>query len=88
MLADKNAYLNETAQTIFELSADYFIRKRCHDREEYYQDLRSYERAITERDNTISDYEKALAESKRFLAEKDAEGKRLLKEIERLKREK
>lgn len=44
MLASKDEYLNEAARTIFRLSADEQIRKRCRDREEYYQDLRSYDR--------------------------------------------
>lgn len=92
MLADKNEYLNETAENILKLSADYFVRKRCHDREEYYQDLRNYERAIVERDNTIANYKKVLAEkdaeNQKLLAEKDAENKRLLIEIEQLKQEK
>lgn len=57
MLASKNEYLNEAAQTIYQMSAEERIRKRCRDREEYYQDLRNYERAIVERDNTIAEQE-------------------------------
>ena len=48
MIASKNEYLKEAAQTIFRMSADEEIRKRCLDREEYYQDLRNYERKIEE----------------------------------------
>lgn len=46
MVASKDEYLKEAAQTIFRMSADEEIRKRCRDREEYYQDLRNYERKI------------------------------------------
>lgn len=45
-----NEYLNEASKTIFQLSADDQIRKRCRDREEHYDDLRSYEHAIEKKD--------------------------------------
>lgn len=53
MLASKNKYMNEASNTIFQLSADEQIRKQCRDREEYYQDLRNYERVIAEKDASI-----------------------------------
>ncbi|MCM1122347.1 MAG: Rpn family recombination-promoting nuclease/putative transposase [Eubacterium sp.] len=71
MLASKDEYLNEASKTIYRMSADEMIRKQCRDREEYYEDLRSYERAIAKRDQTI--------------AEKDAQIKLLLAENEKLK---
>ena len=71
MLASKDEYLNEAAKTIYQMSADEKIRKQCRDREEYYEDLRSYERAIAKRDQTI--------------AEKDIQIQQLLNEIEQLK---
>ena len=46
MLASKDEYLKEASETIFRMSADDLVRKRCRDREEYYQDLRNYERKI------------------------------------------
>lgn len=71
MLASKDEYLNEASKTIYQMSADEMIRKQCRDREEYYEDIRSYERAIAKRDQA--------------LAEKDAQIKQLLTEIEKLK---
>ncbi len=59
MLASKDEYLNEASETIFRMSADDLVRKRCRDREEYYQDLRSYERKI-EQDRI--EHERAIAE--------------------------
>lgn len=35
MLASKNEYLREASETIFRLSAEEMVRKRCRDREEY-----------------------------------------------------
>lgn len=54
MLASKDEYLQEASESIFRMSADDLVRKRCRDREEYYQDLRSYEQAIAEKDALIS----------------------------------
>ena len=99
MLADKDQYINEASNTIFQLSADEQIRKRCRDREEYYLDLRAYERVIAndkkviaERDKTIAEKEKTIAEKDAFIVkttktitEKDALIQELLKENERLK---
>ena len=58
MIASKDEYLNEAAQTMFRVSADDLIRKRCRDREEYYQDLRNYERVIAEKERSIEENER------------------------------
>lgn len=71
MLASKDPYINEASKTIFQLSAEDQIRKRCRDREEYYLDLRAYEREI--------------AENKRIIEEDKRIIKELLGEIEMLK---
>lgn len=55
MLAEKDKYLDEASKTIFQLSADEQIQKRCRDREEYYQDLKAYEKVITDMKKTIVD---------------------------------
>ncbi len=76
MIASKDEYLKEASQTMFRMSAEDLIRKRCRDREEYYQDLRSYERAIEEserkreqdrleHEEDVRSYEKAIEESER-----------------------
>lgn len=68
---------------MFRMSADDLIRKRCRDREEYYQDLRNYERAIEEserkREQNLRSYERAMAE-------KEQENEKLRAEIARLKK--
>ncbi len=66
MIAEKNEYLNEASKTMFRMSADEMIRKRCLDREEYYQDLRNYERVIAEKDRR---YEQAIVEIEQLRAE-------------------
>ena len=69
MIASKDEYLKEASQTIFRMSADEEIRKRCRDREEYYQDLRNYERAIEderkEHEADLRNYERAIEEKRK-----------------------
>ena len=76
MLASENEYMHEASNTIFRLSADEQIRKRCLDREEYYQDLRNYERVIAQKDAAIAQKDAAIAEKDALLqetiAQKDA----------------
>lgn len=75
MIASKNEYLAEAAQTMFRMSADDLVRKRCRDREEYYQDLRNYERVIAEREEKIErdrvEHEQDLRNYERVIAEKE-----------------
>lgn len=80
MLASTNEYFQEASDTIFHMSADDLVRKRCRDREEYYQDLRNYEKKI-ELDRL--EHEQDL----KIIAEKDALISQLLAENEALKRQ-
>lgn len=82
MLASENKYLDEASKTIFRLSADEQIRKQCRDREEYYQDLRSYEREIEKMKRMIEEKDAVLSKT---LSEKDATIQKLLAEINVLK---
>lgn len=66
MIAENNEYLNEASKTMFRMSADELVRKRCRDREEYYQDLKNYERVIAEKDRR---YKQAIAEIEQLRAE-------------------
>lgn len=84
MIAGKNEYLNEASKTIFQLSADDQIRKRCRDREEYYDDLRSYEHAIEKKDAIIAEKDSTIAEKDSTIAEKDAANAALLERIKEL----
>lgn len=63
MLAKKNEYLQEAAGTMFRLTAEEQIRKRCRDREEYYQDMRNYERYIAQQENELSDTKAKLSDA-------------------------
>ncbi|MCM1087066.1 MAG: Rpn family recombination-promoting nuclease/putative transposase [Muribaculaceae bacterium] len=77
MLAAKNEYLEEAAETLSRLSANKEILKQCHDIVEYYQDLKNYERAIEERDNIIAERDSAIAEQEALIQRLRAENERL-----------
>ncbi|MCM1385967.1 MAG: Rpn family recombination-promoting nuclease/putative transposase [Bacillus sp. (in: Bacteria)] len=79
MLAAKDQYINEASKTIFQLSAEEQILKRCRDREEYYLGLRAYEREVAEnkkmlaeREKIITEKDKIIAKDKKIIAKKDA----------------
>ncbi len=55
MRASKNDSIREASDTIFLLSAETNIRKRCLDREEYYRDIRTYNKIIAEKDALIQE---------------------------------
>ncbi len=55
MRASKNDSIREASDTIFLLSAEANIRKRCLDREEYYRDIRTYNKIIAEKDALIQE---------------------------------
>ena len=92
MLAAKDENMREAAKSIFVYNTEEQIRKMCRDREEYYQDMRNYERAISDREQTISSYKKVLSDQeqtissyKKDLSENDAQIQQLLAENERLR---
>lgn len=69
MLAEKNEYINEASKSIFQMTADELVRKRCRDREDYYSSLRSYERTVAQQANTITRQDEEIALLKQRIAE-------------------
>lgn len=67
------------------MSADDLVRKRCRDREEYYQDLRSYERKI---EQDLRSYERKIEQNRleyeQIVAEKEKEIRQLRAQLARL----
>lgn len=78
MLASENNYIAEASNTIFQLSTDAQIRKRCLDREEYCRKMRTFDRRFAEQ-------EACIAEQEMRISEQDALIQRLLEENRRLK---
>ncbi len=73
MIASENESLKEASETLFRLSADEQIQKQCRDREEFYQDLRSYEKALAQREATLEQKDMEIAQKDAEISQKDAE---------------
>ena len=76
MIAEKDKDIEEAARSLFQFCTDEQVRKLCRDREEYYQDLRNYEREIERMKKVIAEKEAemdiALLEKDTAILEKDA----------------
>lgn len=71
MIADEDKALYEAAKTLFYNSSDEEIRLRCLAREEYWQDIRYYQRTITETKQALAEEKQASAEKDQAIAERD-----------------
>ena len=80
MLASENNDIAEASDTMFRLSAEESIRKRCLDREEYYREIRTYKKIIREQ-------EVCIAEKDSCIAKQDSTIQKLLARIEELETE-
>lgn len=97
MIANNNSYLEEAAETMYELNADEMIQQRCRARNDYYKEvntnlrnLRELEKAkkvIEEKDKIIESKNKTIEDKEKLIVDKDKliEGKD--KEIELLKKQ-
>lgn len=82
MIAEKDKDIEEAARSLFQFCTYEQVRKLCRDREEYYQDLRNYEREIERMKKVIAEKE---VEMDAALLEKDSLIKKLFEEIRTLK---
>lgn len=89
MIAEKDKDIEEAARSLFQFCTDEQVRKLCRDREEYYQDLRNYEREIERMKKVIAEKEAemdiALLEKDAAILEKDRMIEKLLEENRALK---
>ena len=72
MLAEEDVYINEASKTIYELCADFEVKKRCWEREEfedYAERLAESETKLAESEARLAD---ALTQKDAALSEKDA----------------
>ncbi len=102
MTASEDEALYEAAKALYYTCSDEEIRIRCLEREEYYQDLRNYERAIEQErsdhelerlghEQDLRNYEKAIEqqrlEHEQIIAQKDRAYQDVLAENEMLRAE-
>ncbi len=86
MTASEDEALYEAAKALYYTCSDEEIRIRCLEREEYYQDLRNYERAI-EQERSDREQERLEHEQQRLEHEQDLQNYRRTLEQERLEHE-
>ena len=72
-MAKENIAYEEAAKTMFKLSSDEHIREQCRRREEYYQQIRTYERDLAVKDAKIAEQSALLADKDSLLADKDSQ---------------
>ena len=68
ILAAKDENMNEAAKAIFMFNTDEQVRKMCCDREEYYQDMRNYQREISDKELSIRSYKRTIAKQDEAIA--------------------
>ena len=54
-MVKENKTYEEAARTMYELSSDEYVREQCRRREEYYRQIRTYEKNLADKDATIAD---------------------------------
>lgn len=78
MLAENNEYIDEAANTIYELTQDEKIRMQCEAREDYYRTRRGWQRMLSQQEIMIKEQEGILKEQEGMLKEREG----MLKEQE------
>lgn len=68
-MAKENIAYEEAARTMFRLSSDEHVREQCRRREEYYQQIRTYERDLADKDARIAEQNAKLEEQSSQLEE-------------------
>lgn len=71
MIAEKNKYMSEAAEEMYQLNEDEIIREQCMAREEYYRQERRTQKRMQELEASNAKKDAALAERDAALAEKD-----------------
>ena len=84
MIAANNMYLNEASQTIYHMNSDYWIRKACIEREEYYLDIQCFNETISEQEKIIAEQGNTITEQENTIAEQENTIQQLRDEIESL----
>lgn len=72
MLAKKNEYIDEAANTIYQLTQEEKIRMQCEAREDYYRTQLGWQRMLAEQRKMLEEQRAMLGKKDAMLAEKDA----------------
>lgn len=72
MLSQKNEYIGEAAETVYQLSQEEKIRMQCEAREDYYRTQRGWQDMLAQKDNEIAEKDNIIIEKNNILVEKEA----------------
>ena len=86
MIAKDNEYFTEASNTLRDLYADFNVRERCRDREDYELEQKYLHDTIALQSNKIIQQESMLAQKDDILAQKDNELAQQTKELEEMKK--
>lgn len=73
MIATDNEYLQEASNVLYDLNADFNVRERCRNREEYYNVIRSFQSDLDMVKDALALTNQKLDQSKSELAQTSSE---------------
>ena len=75
MLAKGNEYIDEAANTIYQLTQEEKIRMQCEAREDYYRTQLGWQRMLAERDALLAEKDAIIRELRAAMEERPKEAK-------------
>ena len=86
MIAKDNEYFTEASNTLCDLYADFNVRERCRDREDYEFEQKYLHDTIAQQGDKIIQQESMLAQKDDMLAQKDGMLAQQAVELEEMKK--
>lgn len=78
MLAQKNQYIGEAVETVYQLSQDEKIRMQCEAREDYYRTQLGWQDMLKVKDSVIQEQKDKLLEQQSIIEKSNSEYEKLL----------
>lgn len=72
MLSQKNEYIGEAAETVYQLSQEEKIRMQCEAREDYYRTQQGWQDMLAQKDSIIIKKDSEIAQKDSIIIEKDS----------------
>ena len=72
MLSQKNEYIGEAAETVYQLSQEEKIRMQCEAREDYYRTQQGWQDMLAQKDSIIIEKDSEIAQKDSIIIEKDS----------------
>ena len=86
MIAKDNEYFTEASNTLCDLYADFNVRERCRDREDYELEQKYLHDTIAQQESMLAQKDDMLVQKDGMLAKKDSELAQQAVELEEMKK--